>query len=105
MLKKHQQDMKLKCERWLNPPNIREIHQRHTQAKLRGTCDWIWLNPSFLEWNNPSSSPTSDRLLYIYGTHGCGKTVLASSIVDGLKHQQQQTLFFSFSGTDASRQN
>jgi len=57
-----------------------------------------------MTWNEPSSLSGSDRLLCIYGTHGCGKSVLASSIVKGLKSKQQQTLFFSFSGTDGKRQ-
>jgi tetratricopeptide (TPR) repeat protein len=56
-----------------------------------------------MTWNEPSSLSGSDRLLCIYGTHGCGKSVLASSIVKGLK-SKQQTLFFSFSGTDGKRQ-
>lgn len=57
-----------------------------------------------MEWNEPSSISASDRLLCISGTHGCGKTV-ASSIIEDLKSKQLRTLFFYFSGKDASLQN
>ena len=95
----HQQNMKILCRSWLKPLDACPPHQ----TKLQGTCDWIWSEPTFVTWNEPSLSG-SDRLLCIYGTHGCGKSVLASSIVKDLKSKQQQTLFFSFSGTDGKRQ-
>lgn len=99
------QNLKIQCEGWLKPPNVRAIHQSQVQAKLHGTCGWIWLNPTFKEWSEPSPSHASDRFLCISGTHGCGKSVLASSIVDDLQKRDQQTLFFSFSGTDTGRQS
>jgi predicted AAA+ superfamily ATPase len=58
-----------------------------------------------VKWNEPSSISASERLLCISGTHGCGKTILASSIIEDLKSKQLQTLFFYFSGKDASLQN
>jgi len=96
----HQQNMKILYASWLKPLDDCFPHQ----TKLQGTCDWIWSEPTFMTWNVPLSLSGSDRLLCIYGTHGCGKSVLASSIVKGLKGKQQQTLFFSFSGTDGKRQ-
>ncbi|XTI89109.1 hypothetical protein V2W45_1343896 [Cenococcum geophilum] len=96
----HQQNMKILYASWLKPLGDCFPYQ----TKLQGTCDWIWSEPTFMIWNEPSSLSGSDRLLCIYGTHGCGKSVLASSIVKGLKSKQQQTLFFSFSGTDGKRQ-
>ncbi|KAH0563134.1 hypothetical protein GP486_002303 [Trichoglossum hirsutum] len=84
------------CKSWLRPLDVGSMYQ----TKLPGTCDWIWTDPTFMKWNQPSSS---DRLLCIYGTHGCGKSVLASSIVERLKSHQSQTLFFYFSGTDDSQ--
>ena len=47
---------------------------------------------------------SQDRLLVISGTHGCGKSVLASSIVVTLEKDQQHTLFFAFSSSDGGRQ-
>jgi len=47
----------------------------------------------------------ADRLLCIHGTHGCGKTILASSMAEGLSKDSKKTVFFSFSGTDSGRQS
>ena len=102
ILLRDQQNLKIQCHIWLKPPNIRAIHHSQVRARLEGTCDWIWQNPTFKEWNQLSPSPAPERLLYISGIHGCGKSVLASAIFEGL---HQQTLFFSFSGTDTSRQS
>jgi hypothetical protein len=98
------EDLKVTFENWLNPPNIREVHNAQTRKKLHGSCEWIWTHPTFLQWDNPSATSASDRFLYLFGTHGCGKSILASSIVEKLKNQDRLVLFFSFSGTDASRQ-
>jgi ABC-type dipeptide/oligopeptide/nickel transport system ATPase component len=68
---------------------------------LPGTCDWIGTNTAFLKWNESSSTSISGRLLCISGTHGCGKTILASSIIEHLKSIQRQTIFFYFSGKNA----
>jgi tetratricopeptide (TPR) repeat protein len=89
---------KFRCQSWLKPPNIREFHQFQVHAKLPGTCDWINGNPAFIKWNEPSSLSACSRILCISGTHGCGKTILASSIIEDLKSKQLQTIFFYFSG-------
>ncbi|KAF7503591.1 hypothetical protein GJ744_003574 [Endocarpon pusillum] len=104
MLSRERLDMKLKYEQWLKPSNVREVYQHLLSSKLYGTCNWIWAHPTFVKWNNLSNSTASDQLLCIHGTNGCGKSVLASSIVEALNSQQQHVFFFSFSGTDASRQ-
>jgi hypothetical protein len=85
---------------WLQPCDVDFIGK-----KLDGTCDWIWNEEHFTTWTNPLASPDSVRLLCIYGVHGSGKSVLASSIASGLKDKQQQTLFFSFSGLENSRKS
>ncbi|KAF2189335.1 hypothetical protein K469DRAFT_748014 [Zopfia rhizophila CBS 207.26] len=96
MASRDYQDLRLKFENWLNPPNIKEVYESQIRKKLHGTCQWIWTHPTFLRWDNPSATSTSDRLLYIYGTHGCGKTILAASIVEILKSRSGRVLFFSF---------
>ncbi|PMD45533.1 hypothetical protein L207DRAFT_257269 [Hyaloscypha variabilis F] len=93
-----QEAQKFRCQSWLEPPNVRDFHQLQVHTKLRGTCDWIKWNPAFVKWIEPSSLSASDRLLSISGTHGCGKTILASSIIEDLKSKQLQTIFFYFSG-------
>ncbi|CZR62960.1 uncharacterized protein PAC_12857 [Phialocephala subalpina] len=93
-----QDAQKFRCQSWLEPPNVRDFHQLQLHAKLTGTCGWIKGDPAFMEWNGPSSLSVSGRLLCISGTHGCGKTILASSIIEDLKSTQRQTIYFYFSG-------
>ncbi|KAI0472366.1 hypothetical protein F4859DRAFT_102364 [Xylaria cf. heliscus] len=68
---------------------------------LQGTCEWIWSHPMFCKWQqdpNTSSSPVSheQRIMCIYGPKGCGKSVLAASIVQKLKSQANFAVGFSF---------
>jgi ABC-type dipeptide/oligopeptide/nickel transport system ATPase component len=72
---------------------------------LPGTCDWIRKNPAFIKWIEPSSTSISDRFLCISGTHGCGKTILASSIIEHLKSTKLRTIFFYLSGKNATLKN
>ena len=98
------EELKLQCERWLKPANVKHVHLYQVRAKLDGTCDWIASNDIFERWIKPEPSTSRDRFLVISGTHGCGKSVLASSIVARLEKAKQHTLFFSFSSSDGSRQ-
>ncbi|PMD64205.1 uncharacterized protein K444DRAFT_506864, partial [Hyaloscypha bicolor E] len=96
---------KFRCQSWLEPPSIREFHQRQVHTKLPGTCDWIKENPAFVNWTKPSPLSVSGRLLCISGTHGCGKTILASSIIEDLQNKQLQIIFYYFSGKNARLKN
>ena len=98
------EELKLQCERWLKPANVKHVHLHQIRAKLDGTCDWIASNNIFERWVKPEPSTSRDRFLVISGIHGCGKSVLASSIVARLEKAKQHTLFFSFSSSDGSRQ-
>jgi hypothetical protein len=102
---KDRQDLKMRCEAWLKPANMKAVRHFQAQAKLQGTCEWIWTNNTFQEWNASSPQAALDRILAIHGIHGCGKTVLASSVISGFDKQGQRWLFFSFSGTDATRRS
>ena len=98
------EELKLQCERWLKPANVKHLHLHQVRVKLDGTCDWIASNNFFKRWVKSGPSPSRDRFLVISGTHGCGKSVLASSVVARLEKAKQHTLFFSFSSSDGSRQ-
>ena len=99
------QELRSKCEQWLCPPNLEELLNRNLDEKMPDTCDWIWTQPVFLRWSNlPDSSPAANRCLRIAGVQGCGKSVLAASFVASKRKSQGRVLFFSFSGTEASRQ-
>ena len=98
------EELKIQCERWLKPSDVRPVHLHQVRARLDGTCDWITSNDVFERWVRPGCLTTQDRLLVVSGTHGCGKSVLASSIVARLEKGEQHTLFFAFSSSDGTRQ-
>ena len=102
--RRQDEETKIQCERWLKPSDVKHVHLHQVRAKLDGTCEWITSNDMFERWVKPEYSSTQDRLLVISGPHGCGKSVLASSIVAKLKNNDQHTLFFAFSSSDGSRQ-
>lgn len=102
--RRQQEDLKIQCERWLKPSDVKHVHLHQARARLDGTCDWITSIDVFDKWVKPGILTSQDRLLVISGTHGCGKSVLASSIVTRLKTSAQHTLFFAFSSSDGSRQ-
>lgn len=102
--RRHHEDFKIQCERWLRPADVRHVHLHQVRARLDGTCDWIASNSVFERWVQPGCLTPQDRLLVISGTHGCGKSVLASAIVARIENDGQHTLFFAFSSSDGSRQ-
>ena len=102
--RRQHEELKIQCERWLKPSDVRHIHLHQVQAKLNGTCEWITSNDVFENWIKPESLTKRDRLLVISGSHGSGKSILASSIVARFEEAQQHPLFFAFSGSDGNRQ-
>ncbi|KAL9102265.1 MAG: hypothetical protein Q9163_002575, partial [Psora crenata] len=102
--RRQHEELRIQCELWLKPSDVKRVHSHRVEARLVGTCDWITSNGLFRNWVEIGRLATRDRLLVISGTHGCGKSVLASSIVVTLEKHQQHTLFFAFSSTDGSRQ-
>ncbi|KAH8650587.1 hypothetical protein BGZ60DRAFT_534244 [Tricladium varicosporioides] len=90
-------ERKAQISEWLQPSRVEFF-----QTRLEGTCQWIWSENTFVQWLD-IASPRPDRLLCIHGVHGSGKSVLASSIVEGLTNRQLNPLFFSFSGVDSNR--
>ncbi|OTA02464.1 hypothetical protein A9Z42_0028360 [Trichoderma parareesei] len=88
----------------LGATNVREVHQRKVEAKAPKTCEWILSNPTFVAWESSSSKEASERFLFISGKSGCGKSILAASIIEAFKQQKKETMYFYFSGLESSRQ-
>lgn len=55
-------------------------HKMIQSLRYEGTGAWILQHEAFQQWKNSAQSST----LCCYGIPGCGKTVLASTIIDGL---------------------
>jgi tetratricopeptide (TPR) repeat protein len=102
---KNLEGLKMKVSEWLQPSNMREVLEHNTEQKLSGTCQWIWSNAKVTEWKSKTSSdPLDSRLLLVSGIPGCGKSILASAMVQSLQDESQQVLYFSFSDLDSTRQ-
>ncbi|KAE8419854.1 nucleoside phosphorylase domain-containing protein [Aspergillus pseudocaelatus] len=99
---RRQQDLQMRCERWLKPPYVRETQQDQIRKRLLGTYE-IWSNPIFSRWKAAPLISAPDRLMCIHGPPGCGKSILASSIVDCMWNDNVSALFFAFSGMHASQ--
>ncbi|KAI0420091.1 hypothetical protein F5X98DRAFT_333652 [Xylaria grammica] len=88
-------NLRLKLNDVLLPSGYNFIPQN-----LEGTCEWIWSHPVFCEWKRDPASSTpvghEHQIMCIYGPKGCGKSVLAASIVEKLKSQAKFAIGFSF---------
>ncbi|EKG16204.1 Tetratricopeptide-like helical [Macrophomina phaseolina MS6] len=93
-----------RCHQWLRPCAMTEVHKQHLEARLAGTCEWIQTNQVFIEWKGSQTASAAERILRISGNHGCGKSVLASALVQSLEAEGQCVNLFAFSMTDADRQ-
>src|ERR1700743_2079031 len=103
---KEKQALKSRFEPWLRPCNHRAIQQSDIQKKLPGTCEWIFSYIAFQKWLQVpvGAAKLNDRILYLSGIPGSGKSVLASSVAQSLLIVPERVFFFSFSATDARRQ-
>ncbi|KAK7418265.1 hypothetical protein QQX98_004050 [Neonectria punicea] len=63
---------------WLSSIRYQSHHQTETQGRLSGSGEWLFQSSEFLDWTNSSISGT----LWLHGMPGCGKTKLASAVVD-----------------------
>ncbi|RPA74385.1 hypothetical protein BJ508DRAFT_35243 [Ascobolus immersus RN42] len=85
---------------------MRSIRDAHLKKLVVGTDDWIWSNAMYSQWSaldvNTTSSFT-ERLLCIYGPHGCGKSMLASSLARKLEEDGSIVFYYAVSAMDESR--
>ncbi|KAH7363842.1 hypothetical protein BKA65DRAFT_123437 [Rhexocercosporidium sp. MPI-PUGE-AT-0058] len=103
--KVYHHDLQIRCSEWLRPSNVREVHTRQSNERLAGTCQWILEHPEFSAWSSTSPSAVGqNRLLLICGNPGCGKSILASSIVEHVESRAKNVLFFPFSNMDTTRE-
>ncbi|KAI1743724.1 hypothetical protein F4680DRAFT_456835 [Xylaria scruposa] len=63
--------------------DIPRLHKDRKGLQEPETCEWMSREESFKDWLKPRGSfGNSPRYLMIYGIPGCGKTVLAASIIE-----------------------
>ncbi|GKT80505.1 ankyrin repeat protein [Colletotrichum tofieldiae] len=64
--------------RWLSSVPYIQHHKHHSQQRVLGTGQWLLRHPRFTDWLSLSSS----SILILHGIPGCGKTSLASLVID-----------------------
>lgn len=88
---------------WLKPSdpttNLKKaLDERHT-----GTCRWFHDSELYQSWKSKQNS-----FLWLHGLSGCGKTILASSIIDRISAEDDDSLlllFFYFDFSDNTKQS
>ena len=71
-----------------------------SEKSMPGTCDWIKSDPEFRGWLSDASS--HPKFLWYHGLPGCGKSVLASQIVQHIQHLRKPCQYFFFREEDPS---
>jgi predicted ATPase len=65
----------------LSPIDYSEKHRKIQKAQHIGTCQWLFKEENYVTWENSSES----AILSVFGIPGCGKTVLASCLIQKLQ--------------------
>jgi Cdc6-like AAA superfamily ATPase len=87
-------------ERWLSPPDCSTNANLARKQRHQGTGTWLLDSPIFQEWKSGSR-----QHLWLYGWAGCGKTVLATTVLDHLLSSDiHTTLSFFFDFNDPGKQ-
>ena len=76
----------LGCLHSLYTSNYRQ-HKERNPKRVPGTCEWFLEHPKYLDWINKQVS----SLLWVSANAGCGKSVLASFLVEKLSTEISKT--------------
>jgi protein SERAC1 len=81
-----------------------EAHKNRNPSPVEGTCQWIFTHTKYATWLYSSIS----CLLWLSANPGCGKSVLASFLVDTYlaeKHSSKTNICYFFFKSDTKEQN
>jgi ankyrin repeat protein len=93
------QSEELKCLQALRTSNYEQFKDRNP-GRLEGTCKWFLQHERFLDWQQSSSG-----LLWVSADPGCGKSVLAKSLIDEeIKSTASRTTCYFFFKDDNDKQ-
>ncbi|KAK1726053.1 uncharacterized protein BDZ83DRAFT_751110 [Colletotrichum acutatum] len=73
---------------YISDVKVDEIHVAKKELRTEGTCEWLIQRPSFLAWEEPSSS----SILWLNGQVGAGKSFLTSKVIDRYRPRPGDTL-------------
>ncbi|KAK7731268.1 hypothetical protein SLS57_001204 [Botryosphaeria dothidea] len=91
-----ERDLKLEITRWLSPCDVFANFNKAICERFDGSGKWLFKSDTFWSW---MARPKS--FLCLRGIPGCGKTILAASIVEYL---DTECLYFFFDFADKEKQ-
>ncbi|KAF3385972.1 Ankyrin repeat and KH domain-containing protein 1 [Talaromyces pinophilus] len=89
--------------RWLAAPDPSTDYAHALQQRTKNTGSWLLQREQYTHWR-----ATPGSLLWLYGTVGCGKTVLSSNVVEDLnRHSEAEPkkalVYFYFKMDDTTK--
>lgn len=93
-------------------PNLpRTVLQENIDRRYRNTCKWIEEDGTFRQWLESHDGETKDRLLWLVGESGFGKSIMMSSVIKWLEDREPEQekdrpiilCFFCKTGNDATQ--
>jgi hypothetical protein len=87
--------------RWLSAPDPSTNYNKALEQRQEGTGLWFLQSNCFQTWQAEQHS-----FVWLYGTLGCGKTILSSTIINYLEktYPERLLLYFYFDFTDSNKQ-
>ncbi|KAK8257738.1 hypothetical protein IWZ00DRAFT_21307 [Phyllosticta capitalensis] len=102
-----------RIKKWLGSPDPSVNYNRALSLRHPGTGDWLLQSHTLQTFKTANDS----RFLWLHGSSGCGKTLLAASIIENLSHSKPMVsastgpsgarvvLYFFFDFQDSSKQS
>lgn len=104
-----------KIRQWLAPPDPSVNYNKCLKERFPGTGTWFTEGPVFTGWKKSSkaeihSSRSPCRMLWLYGSPGCGKSVLSCTVIENLFDRgsfknDTAMLYFYFDFNDTAKQS
>jgi hypothetical protein len=97
----HEETLHQKVCKWLKPPNPSTSHNKALKRRHPKTGMWFPEGPRFAKWKTDKN-----RVLWLHGIPGCGKTILTSAIIENVGNMvssSQVMLYFYFDFNDADK--
>jgi hypothetical protein len=78
--------------------------KKHLDEYMDGSCSWLHESPQFLSWVSVDTSP-QPIVLAIEGRPGSGKSTVAAYIVNNLRREKQNVIFFFIKANHAEKES
>jgi ankyrin repeat protein len=70
--------------------------QLRVEEVLKGTCQWIYRNPKYLEWISHKESDQQQNFLWVKGKAGSGKSTLMKNLIKHVSIENPLAIIVSF---------